>query len=187
MFADEERNKLLEDSRASLMAQGIPDEPGPLWRAFVERVRAKLHIVLCMSPVGETFRLRCRQLPTLVNCCTINWFSDWPAEALMCVPPPPPPLPQPPSYTSGMHTRDCVHVLEIPVVLHRLCCAACAQQVWHIHSGASRQWCNYCGKPRLLQICECEAAGARGSVQRSLGCCAVQTECRSACWCRGSS
>ena len=83
MFADEERNKLLEDSRSSLMAQGIPDVPGPLWRAFVERVRAKLHIVLCMSPVGETFRLRCRQLPTLVNCCTINWFSDWPPEALM--------------------------------------------------------------------------------------------------------
>jgi len=83
MFADEERNKLLEDSRSSLMAQGIPDVPGPLWRAFVERVRAKLHIILCMSPVGETFRLRCRQLPTLVNCCTINWFSDWPPEALM--------------------------------------------------------------------------------------------------------
>ncbi|DBA83803.1 TPA: hypothetical protein ACH3X1_006326, partial [Trebouxia sp. C0004] len=85
MFADEERNKLLEDSRSSLMAQGIPDVPGPLWRAFVERVRAKLHIVLCMSPVGETFRLRCRQLPTLVNCCTINWFSDWPPEALISV------------------------------------------------------------------------------------------------------
>lgn len=83
MFTDEERNKLLEDSRNSLMAQGIPDVPGPLWRAFVERVHAKLHVVLCMSPVGETFRLRCRQLPTLVNCCTINWFSDWPPEALM--------------------------------------------------------------------------------------------------------
>lgn len=82
MFTDEERNKLLEDSRSSLMAQGIPDVPGPLWRAFVERVRAKLHVVLCMSPVGETFRLRCRQLPSLVNCCTINWFSDWPPEAL---------------------------------------------------------------------------------------------------------
>ena len=82
MFTDEERNKLLEDSRSSLMAQGTPDVPGPLWRALVERVHAKLHVVLCMSPVGETFRLRCRQLPSLVNCCTINWFSDWPPEAL---------------------------------------------------------------------------------------------------------
>ncbi|KAL3130871.1 hypothetical protein ABBQ38_000200 [Trebouxia sp. C0009 RCD-2024] len=85
MFADEERNKLLEDARTSLMAQGIPDLPGPLWTAFVERVRAKLHMVLCMSPIGDSFRLRCRQLPALVNCCTINWFSDWPAEALLSV------------------------------------------------------------------------------------------------------
>ena len=83
LFAEEERNKLLEDARNSLMAQGIPDSPGSLWTAFVARVRAKLHVVLCMSPIGDTFRLRCRQLPTLVNCCTINWFSDWPAEALL--------------------------------------------------------------------------------------------------------
>lgn len=83
LFVEEERNKLLEDARNSLMAQDVPDLPGPLWTAFVARVRAKLHVVLCMSPIGDTFRLRCRQLPTLVNCCTINWFSDWPAEALL--------------------------------------------------------------------------------------------------------
>ena len=83
LFNDDEKNKLLEDARSGLMAQGIPAEPGPLWRAFVERVRAKLHILLCMSPVGETFRLRCRQLPTLVNCCTIIWLSDWLTEALI--------------------------------------------------------------------------------------------------------
>ena len=64
------------------MLQGIPDSPEALWRGFIERVRAQLHVVLCMSPVGETFRLRLRQLPALANCCTISWFSDWPAEAL---------------------------------------------------------------------------------------------------------
>lgn len=27
-----------------------------------------------MSPVGDSFRSRCRMFPSLVNCCTIDWF-----------------------------------------------------------------------------------------------------------------
>ena len=37
------------------------------------------------SPIGEVFRARLRQFPALVNCCTIDWFSDWPEEALQSV------------------------------------------------------------------------------------------------------
>jgi len=44
-----------------------------------------LHIVLCMSPVGSAFRSRCRMFPSLVNCCTIDWFIEWPREALLSV------------------------------------------------------------------------------------------------------
>lgn len=45
-----------------------------LWNFFVERVREQLHIVLAMSPIGEAFRARIRMFPSLVNCCTIDWF-----------------------------------------------------------------------------------------------------------------
>lgn len=48
-------------------------------------VQNKLHIVLCMSPVGDAFRSRCRMFPSLVNCCTIDWFTEWPQEALLSV------------------------------------------------------------------------------------------------------
>jgi dynein heavy chain len=41
-----------------------------------------LHVVLCLSPVGDTFRERCRMFPGLVNCTTIDWFTEWPADAL---------------------------------------------------------------------------------------------------------
>lgn len=44
--------------------------------------RANLHVVLCLSAVGEAFRERCRLFPGLVNCTTIDWFTEWPADAL---------------------------------------------------------------------------------------------------------
>lgn len=37
------------------------------------------------SPIGEVFRARLRQFPSLVTCCTIDWFSAWPKEALQSV------------------------------------------------------------------------------------------------------
>ncbi|KAF7239970.1 Dynein heavy chain 6, axonemal [Varanus komodoensis] len=64
------------------IAEGNRDE---VFQYFINRVRQKLHIVLCMSPVGDAFRARCRMFPSLVNCCTIDWFVQWPKEALLSV------------------------------------------------------------------------------------------------------
>ena len=41
-----------------------------------------MHVVLCFSPIGDSFRLRCRMFPGLVNCTSIDWFAEWPLEAL---------------------------------------------------------------------------------------------------------
>ena len=38
-----------------------------------------------MSPIGDAFRDRLRKFPSLVNCCTIDWFTSWPADALEAV------------------------------------------------------------------------------------------------------
>ena len=54
-------------------------------QTFVSRVRENFHICLCMSPVGDELRLRCRQFPSIVNCCTLDWFTSWPEEALLFV------------------------------------------------------------------------------------------------------
>ena len=56
-----------------------------LYNMFVDRVRDQLHIVLAMSPIGDAFRNRLRKFPSLVNCCTIDWFQSWPADALQVV------------------------------------------------------------------------------------------------------
>ncbi|CAG9862849.1 unnamed protein product [Phyllotreta striolata] len=54
-----------------------------IYKFLIGRVRASLHIVLCMSPVGEAFRNRLRQYPALINCTTIDWFKEWPRQALL--------------------------------------------------------------------------------------------------------
>jgi dynein heavy chain len=40
---------------------------------------------LCFSPVGETFRQRARKFPGIINCTSIDWFLEWPKDALVSV------------------------------------------------------------------------------------------------------
>lgn len=54
-----------------------------MYTFFIERVRKNMHIVFCMSPVGEAFRNRLRQYPAFVSCTTIDWFREWPRIALL--------------------------------------------------------------------------------------------------------
>jgi dynein heavy chain len=59
--------------------------PAALYNWFVARTRTQLHIVLAFSPIGDAFRERLRKFPSLINCCTIDWFTAWPNDALNAV------------------------------------------------------------------------------------------------------
>ncbi|XP_045541953.1 dynein axonemal heavy chain 6 [Papilio machaon] len=90
-----EVNNLLEGDAYEQMQSGCGQDAAKagvnlsdrdaLYRFFINRVRAKLHLCICMSPVGEGFRRRCRMFPSLVNCCTIDWLTKWPPGALHSV------------------------------------------------------------------------------------------------------
>ncbi|KAF5308522.1 hypothetical protein FQR65_LT06187 [Abscondita terminalis] len=62
---------------------GVLPTSEAMYAFLIERSRAHMHIALCMSPIGDAFRNRLRQYPSLVNCSTIDWFYDWPKEALL--------------------------------------------------------------------------------------------------------
>uniref|UniRef100_A0A4W6E6H0 Dynein axonemal heavy chain 6 n=1 Tax=Lates calcarifer TaxID=8187 RepID=A0A4W6E6H0_LATCA len=83
LFEKDELEQVLAATRPKAKEAGISEENRDEY--FISRVREKLHIVLCMSPVGDAFRSRCRMFPSLVNCCTIDWFVQWPREALLSV------------------------------------------------------------------------------------------------------
>ncbi|RKO94242.1 dynein heavy chain and region D6 of dynein motor-domain-containing protein [Blyttiomyces helicus] len=87
LYATDEKQELFELMRADTRSTSRPTDSTPtaLFSFFVDRCRENLHVCLCMSPVGEAFRNRLRKFPSLVNCCTIDWFKDWPDDALEMV------------------------------------------------------------------------------------------------------
>ncbi|ETO18469.1 dynein, axonemal, heavy chain 7 [Reticulomyxa filosa] len=56
-----------------------------LMSIFVDRCKKNIHVVVCLSPIGDDFRTRIRRFPNLVNCCTVDWFHSWPEQALKSV------------------------------------------------------------------------------------------------------
>jgi dynein heavy chain len=83
LFLDDELAPLRDSVALVAKSKGLDQTPDVLWSLFVERVRENLHIVVCLSPVGDDFTRRIRYFPGLVSCCTIDWFMDWPVEALV--------------------------------------------------------------------------------------------------------
>lgn len=60
LYDDGEKEALAAGCRDEVVARGLDDSREGLWRFFVEKCRANLHVVLAMSPVGEALRTRCR-------------------------------------------------------------------------------------------------------------------------------
>jgi dynein heavy chain len=85
LFEEDEREALISSVRQEAVSRGVADTRDALWSFFVNKCRDNLHIVLCFSPVGPNLRQRCRSFPGLVNCCTLDWFDQWPADALRSV------------------------------------------------------------------------------------------------------
>ncbi|KAK5669543.1 hypothetical protein QVD99_003934 [Batrachochytrium dendrobatidis] len=87
LFAADERQAIVEKLANDAVEDGKAADASPMaiYSYFVDRVKKNLHIVLCMSPIGDAFRARLRQFSSIVNCCTIDWFQAWPNDALQAV------------------------------------------------------------------------------------------------------
>lgn len=65
----------LETLKKEAIDNGFRDNIYPY---FVEKIRRNLHVCLCMSPVGDTLRIRARKFPGIINQSQIDWFHSWP-------------------------------------------------------------------------------------------------------------
>ena len=52
---------------------------------FLDKAMRNIHIVLCFSPKGNKFKQRAREFPGVISCTSMDWFHDWPKEALIDV------------------------------------------------------------------------------------------------------
>lgn len=85
LFVGPDVDEIMNAMKPICVAEGINLDKVNMYARFVKFCKANMHIALCMSPLGEPFRNRLRMFPALVNCCTIDWFSSWPEQALISV------------------------------------------------------------------------------------------------------
>ncbi|XP_008208864.1 dynein beta chain, ciliary-like [Nasonia vitripennis] len=85
LFPDDQIDGIIGAMRNEVKQAGMLDTKENCWKFFIDKVRKQLKCILCFSPVGATLRKRARQFPAIVNCTSINWFQDWPQEALESV------------------------------------------------------------------------------------------------------
>ncbi|XP_027547622.1 dynein heavy chain 9, axonemal [Neopelma chrysocephalum] len=85
LFPDEEVENIISSVRNEVKGRGLVASRETCWKFFTERAQRQLKVALCFSPVGSKLRLRSRRFPALVSCTTIDWFQEWPREALESV------------------------------------------------------------------------------------------------------
>ncbi|XP_044232976.1 dynein axonemal heavy chain 10 isoform X2 [Thunnus albacares] len=85
LFPDDEKEMVLNQLRDEALSMGAGPSKESVWKYFVNKSANNLHIVLGMSPVGDTLRTRCRNFPGLMNNTVIDWFLPWPPQALLAV------------------------------------------------------------------------------------------------------
>ncbi|KAJ7527535.1 hypothetical protein O6H91_16G059900 [Diphasiastrum complanatum] len=82
LFTKDDLTSIYEQCRQPAKRANAGETDDELYAYFLEKARANLHVVLCLSPVQGSFHKRLQMFPGLVNCTTIDWFMDWPEDAL---------------------------------------------------------------------------------------------------------
>nr|CAI9700520.1 unnamed protein product [Rangifer tarandus platyrhynchus] len=85
LFMDDEVENIISSMRPQVKSLGLTDTREACWKFFIDKVRRHLKVILCFSPVGSILRVRARKFPAVVNCTAINWFHEWPEDALVSV------------------------------------------------------------------------------------------------------
>jgi dynein heavy chain len=85
LFPEEEKDGLIGPLDDEMRKQKLPETKEFRWNYFVNKCRENMHIILAMSPAGDTLRVRCRNFPGLISNTNVDWFFPWPEDALTAV------------------------------------------------------------------------------------------------------
>lgn len=86
MFNNEDKERIFISLRRDASQQGrVTNDKLAVFDLFKQRVNDHIHIAVSMTPSGTLFRQRCRVYPSLIDCCSIDWYDEWPSDALEAV------------------------------------------------------------------------------------------------------
>lgn len=87
LWSIDEKQELLEIVR--LVAQGgnrnIDISADEVFSFFVNRCHQNLHIIISFKSNGSQLRRLIEMYPSIINCCTIDVFENWPDDALYMI------------------------------------------------------------------------------------------------------
>lgn len=85
LFPEEEIDNIVAACQNAAKGAGFQTNKEGVWSFFIGRIKELLHMSLCFSPVGDGLRNKAKKFPALVNCTVIDWFQEWPYDALLSV------------------------------------------------------------------------------------------------------
>ncbi|KAL4440889.1 hypothetical protein ABPG74_009302 [Tetrahymena malaccensis] len=85
IYQEKDMEDIQNACKMDCIKKGLQPNKMNIFTQYLIRVKKNVHIVIAMSPIGEAFATRLRMFPSLVSCSTIDWFTEWPEEALLGV------------------------------------------------------------------------------------------------------
>jgi dynein heavy chain len=85
VYNDKDMDEIVSTCKTDCLRKGLQPNKMNIFTQYLLRIKNNIHIIIAMSPLNDTFSTRLRMFPSLVNCCTLDWFTEWPEEALLAV------------------------------------------------------------------------------------------------------
>lgn len=85
IYQEKDFEEITSACKADCAKKNIPPTKANVYTEYLIRVKRNMHMIIAMSPLGKMFATRLRMFPSLINCSTIDWFTEWPEEALLNV------------------------------------------------------------------------------------------------------
>ena len=76
LLGNEDMEEIGNTIRPILQAEGLPVTKMAIYSTFIKRVRTYLHLVICMSPVGDAFRQRLRMCELGTACISYRCHAN---------------------------------------------------------------------------------------------------------------
>lgn len=85
LYQDKDMEDIINVCKGECIKRNLQPNKMNIFSQYLNRVKQNIHLVIAMSPLSSAFQTRLRMFPSLVNCSTLDWFTEWPEEALLGV------------------------------------------------------------------------------------------------------